>query len=371
MMPKKCCKGDVVDLKANYRLPLMAMGMLSLITALWGGLQRLGWDLPTLTITLPANHGALMVGAFLGTVIGLERAVALGRLWGYLGPLLTGLGGILMITGAAPLVVAQLLISAGSLMLSLVFIAFMQRQFHWFLVIMGLGALSWLVGNLLWLQGGAIYEIVWWWMGYLLLTIAGERMELGRMLFLSPTKQMLMLASVTIAIIGMMLTLFDADSGARLLGFSMITSALWLGCFDVARRTVKQTGLPRFIAINLLAGYFWLAVSGLLLITFGADFSGLRYDAVLHAFFLGFVFSMIFGHAPVIFPAVLGRGMLYRPVFYIHVGLLHLVLLLRVGGGLTDALMPRNIGGLLSAITLIIFVLNTVLAIRAHARAAK
>lgn len=360
-----------MDLKPNYRIPILAMGMLSLITALWGGVQRLGWDLPTLTITLPANHGPLMVGAFLGTVIGLERAVALGHLWGYLGPLLTGLGGILMITGAAPLGVAQALMAAGSLLLSLVFIAFMQRQFHLFLAIMGVGALSWLVGNLLWLQGAAIYEVVWWWMGYLLLTIAGERMELGRMLFLSQTKQMLMLLSVAISIVGMMLTVWDVDLGVRLLGLGMLTSALWLSRYDVARRTVKQSGLPRFIAINLLAGYFWLAVSGLLLISFGADFSGLYYDAVLHAFFLGFVFSMIFGHAPVIFPAVLGRGMLYRPVFYIHVVLLHFVLLTRVGGGLTDELIPRNIGGLLSAITLVIFVLNTVLAIHAHARASK
>ncbi len=360
-----------MDLKANYRLPLMAMGMLSLITALWGGVQRLGWELPTLTVTLPANHGALMVGAFLGTVIGLERAVALGRLWGYLGPLLTGLGGILMITGAAPLEVAQLLIAAGSLLLSFVFAAFIQRQFHWFLVIMGLGSLSWLIGNLLWLQGGAIYEVVWWWMGYLLLTIAGERMELGRMLFLSQAKQILMLGAVAISISGMLLTLWDANFGVRLLGLGMLTSALWLARFDVARRTVKQSGLPRFIAINLLAGYFWLALSGLILIAFGTDFSGLRYDAVLHAFFLGFVFSMIFGHAPVIFPAVLGRGMLYRPRFYIHVILLHSVLLLRVGGGLTDELISRNIGGLLSALVLIIFVLNTVLAIFAHARASK
>jgi hypothetical protein len=364
-------KDETVDLKPNYRLPLMAMGMLSLITALWGGIQRLGWELPTLSITLPAHHGPLMVGAFLGTVIGLERAVALGHLWGYLGPLMTGIGGILMITGAAPLIVAQALISAGSFMLILVFVAFMQRQFHWFLVIMGLGALSWFVGNLLWLQGSAVYQIVWWWMGYLLLTIAGERMELGRMLFLSQTKQMLMLISVAISIIGMMLTSWDADSGARLLGLGMISIALWLGHFDVARRTVKQKGLPRFIAINLLAGYFWLAVSGLLLITYGADFSGLRYDTVLHAFFLGFVFSMIFGHAPVIFPAVLGRGMLYRPLFYIHVALLHFVLLLRVGGGLTDDIWLRDVGGLLSAITLVIFVINTVSAVLAHARATK
>lgn len=356
-----------MNLQPNHRLPLMAMGMISLITALWGGVQRLGWELPTLTIALPANHGPLMVGAFLGTVIGLERSVALGRLWGYLGPLMTGLGGILLIAGKLP-VVAQGLILGGSAMLGLVFIAFMLRQFHWFLVIMALGSLSWLAGNLLWLLGEPIYHVVWWWMGFLLLTIAGERMELGRMLFLSKAQQGQMLAFVGVAILGMLVTLGNLDLGVRVLGVGTVAIAIWLGRYDVARRTVRQSGLTRFIAVNLLAGYFWLAVSGLLLVGYGTDFAGLRYDAVLHSFFLGFVFSMIFGHAPVIFPAVLGRGMRYRPVFYLHVLLLHLVLLVRIGGGLTAEALPRNIGGALSALTLLVFVINTVLAIRAHAR---
>ena len=59
------------------RLPLLAMGMIALLTGLWAGLLRLGWDLPLLRPTFPALHGPLMVSGFLGTLIGLERAVAL------------------------------------------------------------------------------------------------------------------------------------------------------------------------------------------------------------------------------------------------------------------------------------------------------
>ncbi len=354
-----------MSLKPNHRLPLMAMGMFSLLMALFGGVQRLGWDLPTLTLVLPANHGSLMVGAFLGTVIGLERAVALGRLWGFLGPLSTGLGGLLLITGMAPSL-AQLLIVIGSLMLCLLFVAFLRRQFAWFTVIMLVGALSWLAGNLLWLTGSSIFVVVWWWMGFLLLTIAGERMELGRMLFIPKARQQQMSAAVLLSMLGIAITLFDIDTGVRILGLGMIAIAVWLGLNDIARRTVRQTGLTRFIAVNLLAGYLWLACCGLLLLLFGADFSGLRYDAVLHTFFLGFIFSMIFGHAPVIFPAVLGRGMLYRPAFYIHVVLLHVFLTVRVVGDLTIELLPHSIGGLINALTLLVFVLNTILAIRAY-----
>jgi len=64
---------------ALTRLPFMALAGLALLAALWGGLARLGWPLPLLTSTLPPNHGPLMVTVFLGTLIGLERAVALRR----------------------------------------------------------------------------------------------------------------------------------------------------------------------------------------------------------------------------------------------------------------------------------------------------
>jgi hypothetical protein len=52
---------------------------------------------------LAALHGALMVSGFFGTVIALERAVALGHRWAYLGLLSGGLGGFALIAGAPPI----------------------------------------------------------------------------------------------------------------------------------------------------------------------------------------------------------------------------------------------------------------------------
>jgi hypothetical protein len=61
----------------------------------------------------------------------------------------------------------------------------------------------------------------------------------------------------------------------------------------------------------LIAGYFWLAAGGLLWILFAQFFStGPYYDAMLHAIFLGFVFSMIFADAPIILPTI--TGVAYR-----------------------------------------------------------
>jgi hypothetical protein len=69
--------------KRISRAPLLLLGIASLIAGVWGGLVRLPLNLP-----LPGGnanwltfHGPLMVCGFLGTVIGLERAVGLKGLW--------------------------------------------------------------------------------------------------------------------------------------------------------------------------------------------------------------------------------------------------------------------------------------------------
>src|SRR5574338_1034526 len=73
-------------------LPFLLLALLALLAALWAGLIRLGWQLPALTAQFPFLHGPLMVSGFLGTLITLERAVAIKQRWMYLSPLLSGLG---------------------------------------------------------------------------------------------------------------------------------------------------------------------------------------------------------------------------------------------------------------------------------------
>jgi hypothetical protein len=96
---------------------------------------------------------------------------------------------------------------------------------------------------------------------------------------------------------------------------------------------------------------------------FGALYAGPYYDAVLHAVFVGFVISMIFGHAPIIFPAILGAPIRYRPAFYVHLLLLQLSLLVRLLGDLTGQLDVRRWGGLLNALAILLFVGMTVYSI--------
>jgi hypothetical protein len=342
------------------RLPLMAVGIVTLVTALCGGLIRLGLPMPHVKATLVAFHGPLMVAGFLGTVIGMERAVALGRLWAYGGPLATALGAALLIAGADG---GALAMAIGSAWLVAVFIAVLWRHPVLPTAVMAAGAVAWLAGQALWLGGFGLPRVAPWWIAFLTLTIAGERLELARLAALAAWSRAAFLVTVGGLSAGLLLGLADLDAGARVVGAGLVALALWLGRHDLARRTVRLTGLTRFIAVALLSGYVWLGVTGVLALSFGAVAGGPRYDAILHALFVGFVFSMIFGHAPIIFPAVLGPPVAYRPVFYVHLAALHVGLAARVAGDLASVAALRQAGALVSAVAIVVFLANTVYAI--------
>ena len=329
--------------------------MFTLLMALWGGLVRLGWAWPLPLPTLIVAHGPLMVCGFLGTLIGVERAVALGALWPYAAPLLTAAGALALLAGLP----APLLMTLGSLGLVAIFAVIVRRQCVLATVIMALGALLWVVGNSLWLMGWPLAQVVPWWSGFLVLTIAGERLELSRILRLSVTHHVLFLLAVGMLLAGLLLLPTALAPGVRLTGVGMVALAWWLLRYDIARRTVRQTGLTRFIAICLLSGYVWLGVGGVLTWRFAGLTAGPYYDAMLHTVFVGFVFAMIFGHAPIIFPAILERTTApYHPALYVPLLLLHASLLLRVSGDLMGWWPGRQWGGLLNALAVLFFLVT-------------
>jgi hypothetical protein len=353
--------------KFSRRMPLMILAALALLAGLWAGLLRLGWQLPPLSVTLPTQHGPLMVSGFLGTLISLERAVALSQNQGgrpvyYLSPLLAGLGAVTLFV-TLPTAVPRTLSSLGALGLVLIFIVIYRLQPTTDHTVMGIGALLWFVGNGLWLAGVPLFRVVPWWAGFLILTIAGERLELARVLLHKQSTRQAFVVVTAVFLIGLLLSLFAFDTGVRLAGLGLISLGVWLLRYDIARRTIRHKGITRFIAACLLPGYVWLIGGGLLWLWYGGQYAaGPVYDVMLHTLFLGFVFSMIFGHAPVIVPAVLGIQVPYTPLFYLHLGLLHLSLILRVTGDLLPWLAGRRWGGLLNEIAILLFLLVTAVA---------
>jgi hypothetical protein len=309
-----------------------------------------------------------MISGFLGTLISLERAVALSQYRGgrrvyYLAPLLAGLGALALFF-PLPAAIPRLLSTAAAVGLVLIFAVIYRLHPTADHVVMGVGAVLWLVGNVLWLLGEPIFRVVPWRAGFLVLTIAAERLELSRIMVLSPGARRLFLAICAVVVSGLLVTLVAFDVGLRLIGAGLVALGIWLLRYDIARRTIRANGLTRFIAACLLPGYVWLIVGGALWLIYGGGYSaGLIYDAMLHTIFLGFVFSMIFGHAPIILPAVIGLPMSYSSIFYGHLILLHASVVLRVVGDLLPWLPGRRWGGLLNEVALLLFLGVTVWAV--------
>ena len=348
------------DVRPPWRLPLLAVAFASLFLGIGAGIARLGWSVPG--SGLAALHGPLMASAFFGTVISLERAVALGRRWAYAAPLASALGALAAML-SMPSVVAPALSLAGSAVLLAASVAVYRRQRELFTLTLGLGAACWTAGIFLWLLDFPMHVVSPWWMAFLVLTIAGERLELSRFLPPSPVAKRVfaLLLATVLAAIGT--SLFLHDAGTLVLGIAFAGLALWLLRQDIARRTIKTTGLTRFIAACLLSGYVWLAIGGVAIVTSGGLGSGgAAYDAALHAVLLGFVLSMVFGHAPIIVPAVTRVAIPYASYFYVPLVLLHGSLLVRFAGDWMASPQWRAWGGALNGVAVFAFLLGTIAA---------
>lgn len=350
------------NLSVQYRIPMLMAGFVSLVFGIGTGLLRLGWNFPLPSAGLMAFHGPLMACGFLGTVISLERAVAIGRRWAYLGPLSAALGGVAFITGL-PWLIGAALVTSASVILGIASAHVFFRQRALFTLTLLLGSVSWLLGNLLWLSGLGIAQVAPWWIGFLVLTIAGERLELSRFLPPSPNSKITFMVIITLFLIGTVsATLSDAWK-VQTLAAALLALALWLLRQDVARHTIKQAGLTRFIAACLVSGYVWLLMGALVGLLSPYLMSGSSYDAFLHAILVGFVFSMIFGHAPIIFPSVAKVRIPYHPTFYLPLVVLHASLVARIAGDLLQNQQSRSLGGALNAVALLLFVLSTINAV--------
>lgn len=303
---------------------LMAPAAASLFLGTWVGLARLGW-LPS---PGPVAHGPLLMLGFLGTLIAFERAVALRRWWAAVPPALSGGGAIVLcVVGWSA---AQPLFALAALGLALV------QAYLYRLVpgaaqgLQGLGALCQLVGTLL--------ASPWWWANFLILTVAGERLEL------SGSRAPRWLGAACAA-------LLTPPSPVWALG--LVALAIGLPQRDVARRTWLLPGLPGYCGRAILTAYVWLGAAGVLVL---AARGPLVYDAVIHSLLLGFVITMVMAHAPLLVKPVLGvAGWEFRPWLYGPLLFHQCALVGRVGSDLAGWPAGRACAGLANALALISF----------------
>ena len=336
------------------RVALMLPAGLTLLAGLDAGLVLLGVPAPVRTDRLPEVHGMLLVLGFVGTLIALERAVALRRAWGVLAPAGLGLGALAALS-PLPLVVGQVVLVAGAVALVAVYLPLWRRQRDDAVLVQTLGAVHALGAAVLWLGGVEVSNLLPWLAAFVILTIAGERLELARISMGTAAGTRLVLLSTALSA-GVVAALLWPGPGLPLLGLALLALTGWLAAHDIARRTARAAGAPRFAAVCMLLGYAWLGVAGGVWLLAGSGTHG-GYDAVVHSVFLGFTMSMIIAHAPTILPAVLRRPLPYHPALWGPLGLLHAGLLVRIwlGDGL-DSPPAWQVGGVLNVIALLLFV---------------
>lgn len=341
-------------------LPYLFLAILALLLAMWAGLLRLGWAIPAIP-NLALAHGPLMISGFLGVLIPLERAVAIRQNWMFAVPILSALGWISLFFMPTT---SGILFTLGSLGTLAILGIMVKREPHMHTVTMAFGALAWVIGNFLWMFGLPIFQVAFWWMCFLVLTIGGERLELNRVLHPAPKQIRSFGIFAATLLSAAILIIFNLHWGARLSGLAMLALSLWFLKNDLATRNIRHPNpLTRYIAICLFSGFIWLGISGVINLYFGALYAGPFYDAALHAVFVGFVISMIFGHAPIIFPAILGVPVTFYPAFYGHLILLHLSLILRVTGDLANLFTIRKWGGMLNEVAILLFLGMTIYSI--------
>lgn len=320
-------------LRLLFVLPVLA----SLVAGVAGGLVRAGAAWPDAAAgawlgPAVANHAFLMICTFMGTVIGIERAVAVKHPLAFAGPAASASAGLLALAGS-PAAAAWVVVFASAAFVA-VNIAVVRRQqaAHTALLLVAAGA--WFAGALLHALGLQAGAVVPWWFCFLVLTIAAERLEMTRLMRRRAGAAQALYAICGGMLAGAALSGVSVRWGGEVYGLSLLALAVWLTCFDIARRTVHAQGLSRYMAICLLLGYGWLFVAGA---AWAASAFGLpARDAALHALALGFVFSMMLGHAPVILPAIARVKVQFGWPYYVPLALLHGSLLLRLAASPLD-----------------------------------
>lgn len=353
----------------GWRFLILIPAVVALLAGLNAGLQLLGYAAPLSAERLPQVHGMLLTLGFVGTVIALERAVALGSRAAYAAPAMLAVGGLLLIS-PAPLVVGRSLLVAGSLALVFVYIPLWRRQRDHAVLISAMGAALAVGASILWLGDLPVGLLLPWLVGFVVLTITGERLELARIV-IPPSGETALVVGACAVMVGAAASILWPFAGVVGFGAALLALLVVLVRYDVARRTIRSVGLARYMAVCMLAAYVWLAVAGVIWLAGGPAYDGPRYDAVIHAVFLGFTFSMIMAHAPVILPAVTRQALPYRPILWVPVAGLQAALMVRLLAG--DALgitTAWRIGGVAGIVALLLF-FATVAVLMVHAALTK
>ena len=331
----------------------------AMLSGLAGGLVRIGWPLlPEHFVAPVALHSALMVCGFFGLGIALERAAALKQPIAFAAPALAACG-----TGAALALqpgLAGIFWLLAALALVAVYAEVLRRAPELHTAVEAAGALAWAGGTLWWLLARPFSVVVAWWAAFLVLTIFGERRELARFVPLSEKARRGYIAMVVVqvgALVVLAVPWHEHPIAGGLWWLSMSLFSGWLLRYDLAcRPRVHRFGWALHTARSLRLGYTWLMLAGLWGVVNALRGMPLDSPGPLHMLLLGFVFSMVFGHAPIMLPALLRTPISPPgPFAFVPVGLMTLGVTLRALGDAIGSGGVRAGAGALQAAAILTF----------------
>lgn len=330
-------------IKPYWIFPLF---ILALVTGMFGGWVRLGWSFNVPAMS--AYHGLLMVGGFMGGLITLERTITMKSNWWLIFPLSCGLAVVLLLLGYQTAGTVSLLTGSAGLVAFYFYQMTRHREKYWY--ILTAGAVFWVIGNLKFLMTGFMPGAVNWWVGFILLTILGERLELTRFLPVSSRMKQVLWVALVVTSLGLALPFHGIGRGLYVV--AAMLSTVWFLRNDMARISARQSGYQQYIGVGVLTGYFWLLLHLLVLVFFFENPAG--YDLYIHTFFLGFGFSMIWAHAPIILPVVLQLKVRpFHPVIWLFWSVFQLSLLGRILVSMTDYVYLRKVLGMINGLTIL------------------
>lgn len=315
------------------RAVLVVPAALAMLAGLDAGLDLLGLWAPVTADRLADSHGLLMVLGFVGSLVALERAVALRHPIGYGAPVGLSLGALMQLSAATADAGAVVLLAGAGAFVA-VYVPLWRRQRDDAILVETMGAVLAVGAVVLWTGGVDVPRLLPWLAGFLVLTIVGERLELAR-LAMPPRAGTVLVAATAAYCVAIGSSLLWPRVGTPLLGLALAVLVGWLVTYDVAKRTIRSTGVARFMGWSMLFGQAWLGVAAAVWLVGGVP-DGSAYDAVVHSVFLGFTMSMVMAHASVILPAVTRIRFDHHPVMWAPMLLLQASLVARVwlGDGL-------------------------------------
>ncbi len=289
-------------LKGGWGLPII---LLVLVSGITGGFLRTGcFVFPGQGISMA--HGLLMTGGFMGSLISMERNLEMKQKGWAIVPVLSMSSAVFFILGELTVGLVLLILSS----IGLIAMVYFQSMNHpkagkWMMLI---GALCWLTGNLLVYKSNMIAMGSSWWEAFILLTILGERLQLSSERSWANRYLAVLLVLFGIFFFGMFLPFHG--NGTIFMGYAIVGIGTWFLVSDLHEGVLSNSSENRFCKLAILLGYTWLIGHGIWLLIGSSH--PYFYDVLLHTFFLGFAFSMIWGHAPKLLPLFLNlRGTVF------------------------------------------------------------